>query len=311
MVLVKYLKDAFNQQMKSPMMNLKLNQQISVKIWRLHHIMLQTSISSRNLPLNYTNATSAISSTLAFYQNQHNAIQKQLETMNNTLLMKEQQLEQQKHLYVSRFDQLTNDLKEARTALRFDTDKQERAINRLKSECAWLKGTNQRLEETNRNFRKHKEVITAQKKEIEYLQWSRNHTEAVNIQLKKDLDQMHIELQMSEQNMVVLETQKLMMLERDSFLQPNNTTQFHQYLHKRKLNNLLDAKAMKDGLMKTLNKKRYITQNKLARRILGESIATHPSVSFESHSQIVCLARAQILAEAGILNGKMTKMIAE
>ena len=45
-------------------------------------------------------------------------------------------------------------------------------------------------------------------------------------------------------------------------------------------------------------------ENKLSRRILGETMVLHPSISFETASQIISIARAQLLEEIGLVDGK-------
>ena len=50
-----------------------------------------------------------------------------------------------------------------------------------------------------------------------------------------------------------------------------------------------------------MTKKRFEVSSKLGKRLLGELISTHPSVSFSVAAEIVTLSRAQLFADVGML----------
>ena len=56
--------------------------------------------------------------------------------------------------------------------------------------------------------------------------------------------------------------------------------------------------------MKHVTSAKYAGQTKLGRRLLGEVIATHPSISFVSAAEIIMISRAQLLTEASIVDEK-------
>ena len=62
------------------------------------------------------------------------------------------------------------------------------------------------------------------------------------------------------------------------------------------------AREQMTRLMNILRKGKADTSNKMSRRILGEIVATHPSISFETAAEIIALSRAQLMADAGLLH---------
>lgn len=294
-----------------------LNQTNSLLQQRLEAASNATNIREQQRLHSYTSSsTSAISSTALFYKNQYDNIQNQLEMITEVASKHERQLnkyqdsqfrwKEEKKLYVQRFDQLSKDLKESKSAHRFDKEKTGRHIEKLKSEKKSLKDEIQTLKKETTQQKSH---IDALKREIGYLHYSLTCSEAMKSQLLKDMDQQRIELQMVDQRNVVMQQHNSMIQHHHLTLQTNASSHSHVLVHKKKLNSLLNAQSMKDSLMRIFSHQRYCSQNKLARRILGESVATHPSISFDHHSEIMSFARAQLLAEMKLLDTEMADKI--
>ena len=56
-------------------------------------------------------------------------------------------------------------------------------------------------------------------------------------------------------------------------------------------------------LMKQVKSERYVGKSNLGKRLLGEVLATHPSISFVNAAEIIMISRAQLLAEADWVDG--------
>ena len=76
---------------------------------------------------------------------------------------------------------------------------------------------------------------------------------------------------------------------------------YHIKVHRRDYNRLVAFKDSMVALLKHLKARRYNGKSALGRRIMGEIVATHPSVSFVNASEIIMLSRAQLMAELGII----------
>ena len=255
------------------------------------------------------NAPSAISNAAHFYKSQHDVIQNQLVTMTNTASNYEEKLseltksnsewKQERKLYLQRFHQLSNDLQEARNELKYETQKNNRLNNGLKLENESLRLENRRLIEKTTSQNELNKTLESQ---VQNLRYSNYHAEGLKVHMMREFDQMAAELAMVEESNMILERHHLNMQQQDHNMRANTVSS-------RKMTGLYEAQKVKDALMKNFATKKYNNKSKLARRILGESIATHPSVSFEYQSEITCLARAQLLAETGILDAKMVDKV--
>lgn len=56
-------------------------------------------------------------------------------------------------------------------------------------------------------------------------------------------------------------------------------------------------------VLKQVKSKKYVGTKKMGRRLLGEILATHPSISFNTAAEIISLVRAQFLTEAELVDG--------
>ena len=68
-------------------------------------------------------------------------------------------------------------------------------------------------------------------------------------------------------------------------------------LSKLAFNNMNKAKQKNSNIVKQLQRGKFVCDDKFCRRLLGEIMATHPSISFNSAADIVSLARAQLLSQ--------------
>lgn len=78
-------------------------------------------------------------------------------------------------------------------------------------------------------------------------------------------------------------------------------SRFKSTIDKRWLGKVEKKLSIYRDFVKKFKKKKYSSQDKFARRLLGEVLSLHPSVSFENTEEIVSIARTQLLAETGFL----------
>lgn len=87
----------------------------------------------------------------------------------------------------------------------------------------------------------------------------------------------------------------------NSLLQSEKLKNQHVQVHK--VRNVQNEKyrTLIKKLISMVTKKRFEVSSKLGKRLLGELISTHPSVSFSVAAEIVTLSRAQLFADVGML----------
>ena len=90
-------------------------------------------------------------------------------------------------------------------------------------------------------------------------------------------------------------------LEQLKISQEKQISNYSLPVNKRIFNRLELFKCQIDNLLKHLKSKRYTGKKALDKRLLGEILATHPSISFVNASEVIMISRAQELAEAGII----------
>ena len=317
------------------------DQHDELKTLREKNFYLKQKLNASNIhqqQMLHTSITgpSAISSAADFYKKQHDTIQNQLvmmtnfasnlenkssnaiksnqhqqdviQNLKNTASKYEKKLsevtksnKEEIQLYLKRFDQLTKDLKKSRSDHRFGLEKSERTIERLKSDLEVFRAGNERLVE---NANTQIQINNLLNNEVQALRNSFYHERAMKLQLLKDIEILRADLYEAENNNLILNNQNHNMLQQDENIRSN-------VLSHQQMSVFADAQSVKEALMKPLSTRKYCTHNQLARRILGEAVATHPSVSFEYNAQITSFARAQLLAEAGLLDNKMVDKVAE
>ena len=91
----------------------------------------------------------------------------------------------------------------------------------------------------------------------------------------------------------------------------SNHQKYYETVAKKTITELRNIQSRYNRLMEVITKPRFGTNCNLSRRILGESVATHPATSFSAQSDIICFARAQILSEAGLLDVDLAEKIVE
>ena len=89
-----------------------------------------------------------------------------------------------------------------------------------------------------------------------------------------------------------------------NILKKKGSSSHHEVVPKAYFSRLEKYKNKIETLYKHLISERYSGKSDLGRRLLGEILATHPSISFVNAAEIIMLSRAQLLAETDIIDEK-------
>ena len=87
-------------------------------------------------------------------------------------------------------------------------------------------------------------------------------------------------------------------------MQDVEMSSFQMKINKGVYTKLIEFKDQIVRLMKQVTSERYVGRTDLGRRLLGEVLATHPSISFVNAAEIIMIARAQLLTEAKLVDEK-------
>ena len=107
-----------------------------------------------------------------------------------------------------------------------------------------------------------------------------------------------------EQKNQLLSEQVSNLKDRIDMFEKNEISCYQTSIHRGYLSSLLSFKVQILKLIKHVTSARYAGRTDLGRRLLGEVIATHPSISFVNAAEIIMISRAQLLTEPGIVDEK-------
>lgn len=136
------------------------------------------------------------------------------------------------------------------------------------------------------------------KVEIQSLQIEKSNWEFISMTYKDELDKI---LKTNEELNSKLKQEKLKgksLFKRNEILNKNQIpTNGSVVVHKLAFSNMNKSKLMNSNIVKQLQHGKFVCNDTFCRRLLGEIMATHPSISFNSAADIVSLSRAQLLSQ--------------
>ena len=112
---------------------------------------------------------------------------------------------------------------------------------------------------------------------------------------------------LKNENKKLNETVKMLDLRLEMEKKERGVSNYQQTVNKSYLSKLEEFKDVVGRLMDQLKAKKYVGKEKLGRRMLGEILATHPSISFVSAAEIISISRAQLLTEAKMVDNQKIK----